>query len=205
MAGEAGRMRVCPSSEAGTRENRIEHALAIPQHLMVPEAKHFPALTGEIGVADFVASVLRMLRSVGLDDQSRSDAQKIDNIRPDRNLPAKLETALGGDRAGGATGDARRRWARGASRGRGRAGSRRRPHQSSCAAPDAAASPPPSSVAPSARHLPPEGEGIPVVPCSPSGEGGANAVRMRASASPSSRPRKRAALGGELLQQRRRA
>jgi hypothetical protein len=58
------------------RENRVEHALAISQDVMVPEAKHLPALAGEIGVADFIAGVLRVLRPVRLDDEIRIDAQR---------------------------------------------------------------------------------------------------------------------------------
>ena len=123
---------------------------------MVPEAHHFPALASEISVADFVAGVFRMLRSVGLDDQSRRDAEEVHNIGANWDLTAKLETAqaavaeeapeaqlgVGGRAAhcAGASalvcGDA------------------------FVSLHDAGLMRPPSSVAPSARHLPPEGEGV---------------------------------------------
>jgi hypothetical protein len=34
-----------------------------------------------------------MLRSVDFDDQSRSNAKKVDDVRSNRNLPPKLEAA----------------------------------------------------------------------------------------------------------------
>jgi hypothetical protein len=57
-------------------ENRIEHDLAIPQYVVVPEAKHFPALLRQIGVSGLVADVLSVLRTVGLDDEPPGTQRK---------------------------------------------------------------------------------------------------------------------------------
>ncbi len=75
------------------RENCLKHALAIAQHFIVPEPKDFPPLALKIGVANSVARAFRVLRAVGFDDQLSANAEKVDNVRTDRNLPAKLETA----------------------------------------------------------------------------------------------------------------
>ena len=72
------------------RENCLQDTLAILDHLMVPEAKHSPASTRRMSVTDIVVMALRVLRTVGLDDQLSSKAKKVDDTRPDRNLPAKL-------------------------------------------------------------------------------------------------------------------
>jgi len=50
-------------------------------------------LASEIGIATFVAKTFAVLRAVSLDDQPRADAKEVDNIGPDRDLPAKLEVA----------------------------------------------------------------------------------------------------------------
>ena len=72
------------------RENCLQNTLAIPQHLVVPEPKDLPALTSQISVPSLIARALSVLRTVGLDDQLSSKAKKVDDTRPDRNLPAKL-------------------------------------------------------------------------------------------------------------------
>jgi hypothetical protein len=75
------------------RENCFQNTLAILQHLVVPEAKDFPALVREISVADSVARTFCVLRTVGFDNQLSPNAKKVDNVGADRNLPAKLESA----------------------------------------------------------------------------------------------------------------
>jgi hypothetical protein len=48
-------------------------------------------LAFQISVTDIVVMAFRVLRTVGLDDQLSSNAKKVDDIRSDRNLLAKLE------------------------------------------------------------------------------------------------------------------
>ena len=72
------------------RENCLQNPFAILQHLVVPKAKHPPALARQISVTDIVTKAFCVLRTVGLDDQLSSKAKKVDDTRPDRNLPAKL-------------------------------------------------------------------------------------------------------------------
>ena len=75
------------------RKNCLQNPFAILRHLVVPEPKDFPPLALKIGVANSVARAFRVLRAVGFDDQLSANAEKVDNVRTDRNLPAKLETA----------------------------------------------------------------------------------------------------------------
>src|ERR1700722_3816920 len=74
-------------------ENRLQNPVAIPQHLVVPEPKDFPALAFQIGVSGLIARALSVLRALGFDDQLSANAQKVDNVGADRDLPAKLESA----------------------------------------------------------------------------------------------------------------
>jgi hypothetical protein len=73
------------------RQNCLQHALAIQEHLIVPETKHRPALPREIGVTGIISMAFGMLETIRLDDQLGAKTKKVDNIRSDRNLPAKLE------------------------------------------------------------------------------------------------------------------
>jgi hypothetical protein len=50
------------------RQDCLKHALTILKHLVVPEAKHLPALARQISVTDIVTKAFRVLRAVGLDD-----------------------------------------------------------------------------------------------------------------------------------------
>ena len=74
------------------RQNRLHNAFAILQHLVVPEAKHFPALVRQISVTDIVANAFGVLRTVGFDNQLSADTKKVDNVGTDRNLSTKLES-----------------------------------------------------------------------------------------------------------------
>jgi hypothetical protein len=72
-------------------QNCLQDALAIEEHLIVPETKHRPALSCEIGVTGIISVAFGMLETIRLDDQLGANTKKVDNIRSDRNLPAKLE------------------------------------------------------------------------------------------------------------------
>ena len=74
------------------RVNRLQNPFAILQHLVVPEAKHLPALVRQISVTDIVANAFGVLRTVGFDNQLSADTKKVDNIGTDRNLSTKLES-----------------------------------------------------------------------------------------------------------------
>ena len=75
------------------RQNCLQNPFAILQHLVVPEAKHLPALVRQISVTDIVTKAFCVLRTVGLDNQLSANAKKVDNVGADRNLSAKLESA----------------------------------------------------------------------------------------------------------------
>jgi hypothetical protein len=75
------------------RQNCLQNTFAILQHLVVPEPKDFPALAFQIGVSGLIARALSVLRAVSLDNQLSPNAEKVDNVRSDWDLPAKLESA----------------------------------------------------------------------------------------------------------------
>jgi hypothetical protein len=75
------------------RQNCLKHAFAILEHLIVPEAKHLPALVRQISVTDVVANAFGVLRTVGFHNQLSANTKKVDNVGADRNLSAKLESA----------------------------------------------------------------------------------------------------------------
>src|ERR1700722_3238236 len=77
------------------RENCLQNPFAILQHLVVPKAKHPPALARQISVTDIVTKAFCVLRTVGLYDQLSANAKKVDDVGADRDLPAKLESAEG--------------------------------------------------------------------------------------------------------------
>jgi hypothetical protein len=74
------------------RVNCLQNPFAILQHLVVPEAKHLPALVRQISVTDIVANAFGVLRTVGFDNQLSADTKKVDNVGTDRNLSTKLES-----------------------------------------------------------------------------------------------------------------
>ena len=113
------------------RVNCLQNPFAILQHLVVPEAKHLPALARQISVTDIVAKAFGVLRTVGFDDQLSANAKKVDNVGSDRDLPAKLESAQATIAQEDATGAVRCRSALRASLERGSVGSLRRLRQSS--------------------------------------------------------------------------
>jgi hypothetical protein len=47
----------------------------------------------KISVTDRIARAFCVLRSIGFDNELRANAKKVDNVRSDRDLPAKLESA----------------------------------------------------------------------------------------------------------------
>jgi hypothetical protein len=73
------------------RQNCLKHTVSILDHLVVPEAKHLPALARQISVTDIVTKAFCVLRAVGLDDQRSPNAKKIDDVGSERDLPAKLD------------------------------------------------------------------------------------------------------------------
>ena len=136
------------------RQNRLQDAFAILEHLIVPEAKPLPALARQIGVTDIVLIALGVLRTVSLDDQLSSNAKKVDDVRPDRSLPAKLEAVQAAitKEASQAEFGVSRRSAH-------RSGARALVRRDACVSRHRSSLSGPSSVAPAARHLLPEGEG----------------------------------------------
>jgi hypothetical protein len=75
-------------------QNFSQNIFLPSQHLIVPESQNSKTTLCEDGAAycvDFDA--IPMLATVDLDNEFRLDANKIDDVTIDRNLPAKLETA----------------------------------------------------------------------------------------------------------------
>jgi hypothetical protein len=64
---------------------------AILQDLVVPEAKHFPALAFQISVPSLVGKAPGVLGTVSFDDQLGANAKKVDDVGADRNLSPKLD------------------------------------------------------------------------------------------------------------------
>jgi hypothetical protein len=75
------------------RVNCLQNPFAILQYLVVPEAKHLPALVRQISVTDIVTKAFCVLRTVGLDNQLSANTKKVDNVGSKWNLSAKLESA----------------------------------------------------------------------------------------------------------------
>jgi hypothetical protein len=73
------------------RQNCLQDSFAILDHLVVPEAKHLPTEVRQIGVTDSVTKAFCVLRAVSLDNELSPNAKKVDNVRSDGNLPAKLQ------------------------------------------------------------------------------------------------------------------
>jgi hypothetical protein len=73
------------------RQNCLKHTFAILEHLVVPESKHFPAMARQVRVSHSVSIAFSVLETVSLDDQLSANAKKVDDIRADGNLPAKLD------------------------------------------------------------------------------------------------------------------
>ena len=74
-------------------EDCLKHAVAIAQHFIVPKAKDFPPTALKIDVTNCLARAFSVWRTVGFDDQLSANTKKVDNVRADRNLSAKLESA----------------------------------------------------------------------------------------------------------------
>jgi hypothetical protein len=72
------------------RQNCLQDTFSILEHLVVPKAKHLPPLARQIRVSDSVATAFRVLETVGFYDQLSANTKKVDDVRADGNLPAKL-------------------------------------------------------------------------------------------------------------------
>jgi hypothetical protein len=80
------------SAFPGAKQYHICHAIAVLQHIIVPEPDHTKAKLFEICVPVTVGETVRMLAAIDLDDQPRIKANEIDDIRADGMLAAKPET-----------------------------------------------------------------------------------------------------------------
>jgi hypothetical protein len=73
--------------------DRFTYGFALSKHVVVPETKNFDAAPLKPGVAPCVAICFAcVLTSVNFDDQLRFQANKIQNVRADGELPSKLES-----------------------------------------------------------------------------------------------------------------
>jgi hypothetical protein len=69
----------------------VLHHLALAQHLMVPEAHHVEAVRRQPRIALRVLRAAMVLAAIGLDDQPFLETDEIDDVTPQRGLPAELE------------------------------------------------------------------------------------------------------------------
>jgi hypothetical protein len=75
------------------REDRFPNAFEIFQHLIIPEAQNAIAVIRQPLIADGVAFVISVLTSVDFDHQPPLSANEIDNVRTNRLLANKFESA----------------------------------------------------------------------------------------------------------------
>jgi hypothetical protein len=74
--------------------DRPQHAGTVTQNVVVPKAQDTPPLSDQLCIAPFVMAGQSMLAAIGLDDQPCFDASEVDNVRRDRELPAKAPAEL---------------------------------------------------------------------------------------------------------------
>ena len=73
------------------RVDGFENTASVLQHVIVPEAKNRKALRPQESVAPLVVFTFRVLRSVGFDDEPALEADKVDDVRIDDELPFEFE------------------------------------------------------------------------------------------------------------------
>ena len=72
----------------GSRSNNhFQHAVAIAQHVVIPEAEHAIAFRREPSVAFGITRVLGVLPAIDFDDEALVMADKINRKTADRCLP----------------------------------------------------------------------------------------------------------------------
>ena len=69
------------------RNDHFQHAAAIAQHVMIPEAEHAIAFRCEPSVAFGITRVLGVLSTIDFDDEALVMADKINRETADRCLP----------------------------------------------------------------------------------------------------------------------
>ena len=89
----AKRARVSLPSGLQSGENRRENAVEIFHDLVVPIAQHPPSVIFEPLRSHGIGSAVRVLAAIDLDDQRSIEADKVDDIWPQRTLPSELEPA----------------------------------------------------------------------------------------------------------------
>jgi hypothetical protein len=71
--------------------DRRQHAVEIVDHLVVPESQHTIAMDVQNARPFLVlGGAYDMLPAIEFDDQTMGDTRKIDDVRADRHLAAKL-------------------------------------------------------------------------------------------------------------------
>ena len=75
------------------RQNILKHCVRFLQNLVVPVSHHLESLGFQpLGSLGIVTALFQMLSSVKLDYQPLFPTGKVDDITPDRHLPAELIT-----------------------------------------------------------------------------------------------------------------
>ncbi len=76
------------------RGDRLQDAVAVLDDVVVPKAEQAPAQPPQPSIAQVMFTGACMLPTIGFDNQPRLDAREIDDVRRDRELPAKAPAEL---------------------------------------------------------------------------------------------------------------
>ena len=89
-AAQVGRVR---GSLTQRDQDHLQHTIRIGQHIRIPEADDAISLLFEKPCTPGVNRIVRMLTAVDLDHKHSLRAEKVRNVRPNRNLAPELEAA----------------------------------------------------------------------------------------------------------------
>jgi hypothetical protein len=73
-------------------DDHLEHARAIAQHVMIPEAQNAITFRYEPTIALNVACILSVLATIDLDDQPLLLTNEVDNVAADWHLPPEAQS-----------------------------------------------------------------------------------------------------------------
>ena len=93
LRGEVGSRQRDPGEGSFSKRggDDFEYACHIFQYFVIPETENAIVVIGKPFISDLVSRVVRMLATVGLDDETTLTAYEIDRIGPQRLLTNKLE------------------------------------------------------------------------------------------------------------------
>jgi hypothetical protein len=86
-------VKVDTATRADLGQDRFDHPLRIPQHVVVPKAQDAIAVTVELGRSGVIATnplIRPMLVAIDLDDQTQPVMHEVREIGPNRRLPPEM-------------------------------------------------------------------------------------------------------------------